>query len=174
MNQKLLRFDLRQLIGYVESTRSDDGGYCYYRLNESNAADTFYAVYVLTALNRPVPEPELTSNFLQQRQGSDGSFQSIYSADYVLHALDLLGVPPLFDPNDFLHSQLKSTLSITQKLYYERSNSFIQSLGRAVAILSLRHKEPSPAVKTAVVAAVRRISVPREDSVLTRIDLFDL
>jgi len=28
----------------------------------------------------------------------------MYSADYVLRALDLLGVPPLFDPNDFLHS----------------------------------------------------------------------
>jgi hypothetical protein len=103
-NEKLLRFDVPQLVGYVKSTRSDDGGYCFYRLNESNAADTFYAAYVPTALNRPVPEPELTADFLQQRQGSDGSFQSMYSADYVLRALDLLGVPPLFDPNDFLHS----------------------------------------------------------------------
>jgi hypothetical protein len=94
VNERLLRFDVRQLVGYVESTRSDDGGYCYYRLNESNAADTFYAVYVLTALNRPVPKPELTADFLQQRQRSDGSFQSVYSADYVLRTLNLLGVPP--------------------------------------------------------------------------------
>ncbi len=155
MNQRLLQFDVRLLIRYVESTRSDDGGYCFYRLNESNAADTFYAVHALNALNRPVPEPELTADFLQQRQDSDGSFQSVYSADYVLRALDLLGVPPLFDPNDFLHSQLKRTLSITQKPYYERSNSFLQSLGRAVAILALRHEEHSPEVKSEVVAAVR-------------------
>ena len=59
VNETLLRFDVHQLIGYVESTRSDDGGYCFYRLNESNAADTLYAVYVLTALDRPVQGPEL-------------------------------------------------------------------------------------------------------------------
>ena len=155
MNETLLRFDVHQLVEYVESTRSDDGGYCFYRLNESNAADTFYAVYVLNALNRSVPEPELTADFLQQRQDSDGSFQSVYSADYVLRALDLLGVPPLFDPNDFLHSQLKRTLGIVSQPYYELSNSFLQSLGRAVAILAFRHEEPSPAVKSEVVAAVR-------------------
>ena len=160
MNETLLRFDVHQLVEYVESTRSDDGGYCYYRLNESNAADTFYAVYVLTALNRPVPEPELTADFLQQHQGSDDSFQSIYSADYVLRALYLLGVPPLFDPNDFLQSQLEGTLSIASQPYYELSNSFLASLGKAVAILALRHDEPSPAVKTEVVEAVRPYKRP--------------
>jgi uncharacterized protein len=160
VNENLLRFDVRQLVGYVESTRNDDGGYCFYRLNESNAADTFYAVYALTALNRRVPEPELTADFLQQRQGSDGSFQSIYSADYVLRALDLLGVPPLFDPDDFLHSQLEGTLSIVSQPYYELSNSFLQSLGRTVAILAIRHEEPSPAAKTEVVAAVRQYQRP--------------
>ena len=155
-----MRFDVRQLVGYVESTRSDDGGYCFYRLNESNAADTFYAVYVLTALNRLVPEPELTADFLQQRQRSDGSFQSVYSADYVLRALDLLGVPQLFDPDDFLHSELKRTLSIVSQPYYELSNSFLQSLGRAVAILALRHEEPRSEVKTELVAAVRPYKRP--------------
>ena len=160
MNETLLRFDVHQLIGYVESTRSDDGGYCFYRLNESNAADTLYAVYVLNALNRPVPEPELTADFLQKRQDSDGSFQSIYSADYVLHAIDLLGVPPLFDPDDFLLNQLKCTLNIVSQPYYELSNSFLQSLGRAVAILALRHEEPSLEVKTEIIAAVRQYKRP--------------
>ena len=155
MNQRLLQFDVGQLINYVESTRSNDGGYCFYRLNESNAADTFYAIFVLTALNQPVPDPQLTAAFLQQRQSSDGSFQSIYSADYVLRALDLSGVPPLFNPNDFLHSLLERTLGIVSQPYYELSNSFLQSLGRAVAILAIRHEEPSPAVKNEVVAAVR-------------------
>jgi hypothetical protein len=155
VNQRLLQFDVGQLINYVESTRSNDGGYCFYRLNESNAADTFYAIFVLTALNQRVPDPSLTAAFLQQRQSSDGSFQSIYSADYVLRALDLLGVPPLFNPNDFLHSLLERTLGIVSQPYYELSNSFLQSLGRAVAILTIRHEEPSTAVKNEVVAAVR-------------------
>jgi hypothetical protein len=125
VNQRLLQFDVGQLINYVESTRSNDGGYCFYRLNESNAADTFFAIFVLTALNQPVPDPQLTAALLQQRQDSDGSFQSVYSADYVLRALDLLGVPPLFDPDDFLHSQLKRTLGIVSQPYYELSNSFL-------------------------------------------------
>ena len=106
-------------------------------------------------LINPCQIPQLTAAFLQQRQSSDGSFQSIYSADYVLRALDLLGVPPLFDPNDFLHSLLERTLGIVSQPYYELSNSFLQSLGRAVAILAIRHEEPSPAVKNEVVAAVR-------------------
>jgi uncharacterized protein len=160
VNERLLRFDVGQLVGYVESTRSDDGGYCFYRLNESNAADTFYAVYVLTALNRPVPEPGLTADFLQQRQRSDGSLQSVYLADYVLRGLDLLGVPPLFDPGEFLHSQLKGTLSIASQPYYELSYSFLESLGRAAALLALRHEEPSPAIKTELVAAVRPYKRP--------------
>jgi len=117
-------------------------------------------VHVLTSLDRPVPAPELTTGFLQQRQGSDVSCQSIYSADYVLRALDLLGASPLFDPDDFLHSQLEDTLSIVSQPYYGLSNSFLQSLGRAVAILTLRHQEPSPAVKTEVVAAVRPYKLP--------------
>jgi hypothetical protein len=154
MNQRLLQFDVGQLIKYVESTRSNDGGYCFYRLNESNAADTFFAIFVLTALNQPVPDLPLTAAFLQQRQSRDGSFQSVYSADYVLRALDLLGVPPVFNPNDFLHSLLERTLGIVSQPYYKLSNSFLQALGRAVAILAIRHEEPSPAVKNEVVAAV--------------------
>jgi len=160
VNEQFLRFDVQQLVGYVASTRSDDGGYCFYRLNESNAPDTFYAVYVLTALNRPVPEPEQTIEFLQQRQGSNGSFKSPYIADYALRALDLLGVPPLFDPGEFLNHQLSSTLSIVSKPYYELSISFLESLGRSVAILALRHEEPTQAVKTDVVTAVRPYKRP--------------
>jgi hypothetical protein len=160
VNEKLLRFDVTQLILYVESTRSDDGGYCFYRLNESNAADTFYAVYVLSALHRPVPEPELTADFLQQCQCSDGSFQSIYLADYVLRGLDLLGVPPLFDQDSFLHHQLKRLLRIVSQPCYELSSSFLESLGRAVVILALQHLEPAPAVKNEVVTAVRPYKRP--------------
>ncbi len=51
-------------------------------------------------------------------------------------------------------------LSITQKPYYELSNSFLQSLARAVAILALRHEEPSSEVKTELVEAVRQYKRP--------------
>ena len=159
---------MRQLVGYVESTRSDDGGYCFYRLNESNAADTFYAVYVLTALNRPVPEPELTADFLQQRQGSDGSFQSIYSADYVLRALDLLGVPPLFDPNHFLHSQLK--LRSVSHLKSPITSSAIRSFNLwAGPLRSSPSGTKSPRQRSRLRSLQRYActSVPREDSALT-------
>ncbi len=160
LNELLIWFDVPHLIAYVNSTRSDDGGYCFYRLNESNAADTFYAAYVLTALRHPVPEPALTIDFLQRRQRSGGSFQSIYTADDVLRGLCLLGSATRFDPAAFLLGRLEETLSLTTKPYYERNEQFLESLGTAVALAAFRHVEPSPALKSAIVEAVRPYAHP--------------
>jgi len=54
-DNRLLTFDVWELVDYVHSTRGDDGGYCFYRLKESNASDTFYAVYILKSLRYAVP-----------------------------------------------------------------------------------------------------------------------
>jgi|GEM_PF-6045620 len=90
LNESLIWFDVSDLIDYVNSTRSDDGGYCYYRFNESDAADTFYAAHALTVLHHPAPGASKTASFLQQFQPSDGSFLSTDGADYVRHGLCLV------------------------------------------------------------------------------------
>jgi hypothetical protein len=140
-DNRLLTFDVRELVDYVHSTRSDDGGYCFYRLKESNASDTFYAVHILKSLGYAVPGPETTAEFFQHYQDKDGSFQSIYMASYVLQGLALLGTQPLFDPRGFIVRHLKGTLGITEQPSYELSDSLLEPIGIAVTLLELTNTE---------------------------------
>ena len=140
-DNRLLTFDVRELVDYVISTRSDDGGYCFYRLKESNAADTFYAVRILMSLRYAVPGPEMTMEFLKNYQGNDGSFQSIYMASYVLQGLLLLGAQPLFDPYDFIVCHLKSTIDITNHPSYELNDALLEPIGTVVTLLLLTRGE---------------------------------
>ena len=51
-------------------------------------------------------------------------------ADYVLRALEILGVLPPFDPDELLHSQLKGTLNIvSQPVTTSLRNSFLAFSG---------------------------------------------
>ena len=140
-DNRLLTFDVRELVDYVISTRSDDGGYCFYRLKESNTADTFYAVHILKSLKYAVPGPETTIKFLKNYQDKDGSFQSIYTASYVLQGLALLGAQPLFDPYGFITRHLKSTLGITKHPSYEPNDALLEPIGTAVTLLVLLRGE---------------------------------
>jgi hypothetical protein len=140
-DNRLLTFDVRELVDYAHSTRSDDGGYCFYRLKESNAADTFYAVHILKSLRYTVPGPKATIAFLQHYQANDGSFQSIYMASYVVQGLALLGVQPLFDPSRFIIRHLNDTLGITKRPSYERSDALLEPIGTAVTLLGFMKTE---------------------------------
>jgi hypothetical protein len=141
LDNRLLTFDVRELVDYVHSTRSDDGGYCFYRLKESNAADTFYAVHILKNLRYAVPGPETTADFFQHYQASDGSFQSIYMTSYVVQGLALLDAQLLFDPSGFIVRHLNSTLSITKQPSYELSDALLEPIGTAVTLLGLMKAE---------------------------------
>ena len=140
-DNRLVTFDVRELIDYVISTRNDDGGYCFYRLKESNAADTFYAVYILKSLGYAVPGPETTTEFFKNYQDTDGSFQSIYMASYVLQGLALLGAQSLLDPCGFIVRHLKNTLGITKKPSYQLSDTLLEPIGTAVTLLGLLKEE---------------------------------
>ncbi len=140
-DNRLLTFDVRELVDYVHSTRSDDGGYCFYGLKESNASDTFYAVYILKSLGYSVLGPETTAEFFQHYQDDDGSFQSIYMASYVLQGLALLGVQPLFDPFGFIMHHLKGMLGITKQPCYELNDTLLEPIGTAVTLLRLTNVE---------------------------------
>jgi len=140
-DNRLLTFDVRELVDYVHSTRSDDGGYCFYQLKESNASDTFYAVHILKSLRYAVPGPETTAEFFQHYQDNDGSFQSIYMASYVLQGLALLGAQPVFDPRGFIVRHLKGTLGITKQPSYELSDSLLEPIGTAVTLLESTNVE---------------------------------
>ena len=89
------------VLRYIAERRCGDGGYCFYRLPEPNAADTRYALSVLAALDEARPDPPTTA-ILQSLQRPDGSFANVFVAGHALAALDLLGVPPLYDPGPSL------------------------------------------------------------------------
>lgn len=91
------------VLRYVDERRCDDGGYCFYRLQEPNAADTRYALAVRSRLG-PVPADPATVAFLRSRQAADGGFPNVFVADHVLAGLALLGAAPRYDPGPYLLS----------------------------------------------------------------------
>ena len=93
------------VLRYVDERRCDDGGYCFYRLQEPNAADTRYALAVRARLG-PIPADPPTVAFLRSRQGPDGSFPNVFVADHALAGLALLGASPRHDPGPYLLSHL--------------------------------------------------------------------
>lgn len=92
------------VLRYVDERRCDDGGYCFYRLPEPNAADTRYALAVRSRLGQ-VPADPATVAFLRSLQGPEGSFPNVFVAGHVLAGLALLGTAPLYDPGEFLLSR---------------------------------------------------------------------
>jgi hypothetical protein len=54
-------------IRYIADRRFPDGGYCFYRLNEPNVADTFFALDTLRTLGAGTDDPA-TARWLRTRQ----------------------------------------------------------------------------------------------------------
>lgn len=95
------------VLRYVDGRRCIDGGYCFYRLPEPNAADTRYALAIRSRL-APVPADPATAAFLRSLQGTGGAFPNVFVAEHVLAGLALLGAAPRHDPGPYLLSRLAS------------------------------------------------------------------
>lgn len=96
---------VREVLRYVDERRCDDGGYCFYRLPEPNAADTRYAVSIRSRLG-PVPADPATAAFLRSLQSADGAFPNVFVAEHVLAGLSLLSGSPRHDAGPYLLSRL--------------------------------------------------------------------
>jgi len=77
-----------QLISYITDRRCPDGGFCFYRLNEPNTVDSFYALDALRMIGEPYDDPA-TLAWLSQEDG----YPTIYSRYYAIRALAALGTP---------------------------------------------------------------------------------
>lgn len=91
---------------YVRERRCRDGGYCFYRLEEPNSSDTFWALAILHRLGQKNQDGE-TARFLHSFQRSDGGFENFLIAHFILNALALLSREPLYDPAPYLRAQLQ-------------------------------------------------------------------
>jgi|YelNatPaOPRAMG01_1025707.scaffolds.fasta_scaffold15971_5 hypothetical protein len=93
-------------IAYIHLRRCEKGGYCFYRLEEPNCADTYYALFSLNLTNNLAPDPQ-TEVFLLDRQKPDGSYESLSQAFFCIGGLRLLGKTPAYDPRDYVLTHLR-------------------------------------------------------------------
>jgi hypothetical protein len=92
-----------QTIHYILERRCASGGFCFYRLDEPNAADTYWALASLELLGAPLPADAATIPFLKGFQYPDGGFANGYIAHSVLRSLLLLGQRPDHDSSQWIH-----------------------------------------------------------------------
>ena len=88
---------------YILERQCRSGGFCFYRLEEPNGADTFYALATLHLLGRKIASEE-TSQFLEATQKEDGTFDNLYQAYYTIRGLGYLNRPLKRDPRPFLET----------------------------------------------------------------------
>lgn len=89
-------------IQYIRERRCASGGYCFYRLDEPNAGDTFYALASLTLLDALPRDDETTRTYLHSFQFPDGSFPNVNVGSAVIRSLALLGDQPAIDSAEWI------------------------------------------------------------------------
>jgi len=98
--------DDQQTIRYISERRCASGGYCFYRLDEPNAGDTFHALASLAMLDALPDDDDATRSYLHTFQRTDGSFSNVMVGHAVCRALAILGEKPQADPTGWILSLL--------------------------------------------------------------------
>lgn len=89
-------------IRYIMERRCESGGYCFYRLDEPNAGDTFYALTSLAILDALPRDDETTRTYLHSFQQPDGTFSNVNVGHAVIKSLVLLGDRPAIAPAEWV------------------------------------------------------------------------
>lgn len=97
------------MIQYIQARQNEDGGYSFAQGAESSAADTYYAVQILTMLGAEPRDVADTIRFMTGLQHEDGGFDSINVAYYVASTLNELGEKPQKSLEGFLLSLQRPT-----------------------------------------------------------------
>ena len=119
--------DLKEkVIYYVKKRKCNGGGFCFYRLEEPNGSDTYYAVSILNLLNIKFRDIN-TMNYLRDLQKEDGSYSSVFSAYYSIKTLNILKEKPIQDPKPYILENIRiyntnrippGYTSIFREMYY--------------------------------------------------------
>ncbi len=97
---------INQTIQYILERQCKAGGFCFYRLEEPNGSDTFFALAALDLLGMHIIS-DATIRFLQQSQKPDCTYDNLYQAFYAIRGLRLLGKFPLADPRPYIETQIR-------------------------------------------------------------------
>jgi len=92
---------IARVIDYTKARRCRRGGFCFYRFEEPNGSDTYYAIAIFKILGASFHDDK-TIRYLIEQQNEDGSYKSIFSAYYALLSLSLIGEHPAHDPSVYL------------------------------------------------------------------------
>ncbi len=95
-----------RVVNYIVQRRCEAGGFCFYRLEEPNGSDTYYALATLRLLNYPYHEDQ-TVRYLKSTQSGDGSFESIFAAFYAINGLQLMDEKPSHDPVPYILNHIR-------------------------------------------------------------------
>jgi len=130
--------DAEAVVKYIQERQNTDGGYTFCRGAESNAQDTYYAIEILRLLNVQPRNTDRTVNFLKSLQHSDGRFDSVKVAYFVIASLSHLGDSPV-KPIDKYAESIRSLIEDPQiQDVYIEATSEIESIYFAVNLLK-RH-----------------------------------
>lgn len=111
------------LIRYVLDRECAQGGFCFYRLDEPNGSDTWFALSILNALAAPF-DSEKTRRYLYDLQQRDGAYDSLYTACYAVKSLQLLKHAPLRNATAFVRKHLERFLFSPDHLPPEITSMF--------------------------------------------------
>ncbi len=96
-----------RVLDYVADRRCPSGGYCFYRLDEPNAADTCRALVILDTFGALSPDQE-TTVVLRDLQVPGGSFSSRAAGYAATLGLSLLGEAPAYDSVPWIRSSFRT------------------------------------------------------------------
>ena len=89
-------------IEYIKDRRCSSGGYCFYRLDEPNAGDTFHALASLALLDVLPEDDNTTRDYLSTFRNPDKHFSNVNVRYAVARSLLLLGEKTDEDPASWI------------------------------------------------------------------------
>ncbi len=110
-----------EVIDYVLERRCPSGGYCFYKLDEPNASDTFFALMILKSLCLETKDQK-TKNFLLSLQYEDGFYQSIETCFYSVRGLALMDATPKYDFRKYIfviEEEIKRAIRSSSSSHYK-------------------------------------------------------
>ena len=94
-----------EVLEYITARRCKRGGYCFYRLEEPNAPDTYYALSTLSLLSMDLKDDQ-SKEYLRCMQDSDGSYPNLAFAFFTIRGLGILKGRPRYRPRQYIEEML--------------------------------------------------------------------
>lgn len=144
-------------IRYIRDRRCASGGYCFYRLDEPNAGDTFHALASLAMMDAFPNDDDITRSYLHTFQHPDGRFSNVNVGHAVIRSLNILGERPHIDPTGWILSALVPSGDSTRPVESSSLFEHVYLLSDLCSLLGIRIPTDK---KAEIVSAVLRYRNP--------------